>query len=78
MNSFADRNQIIHDRFALIRDPLGVAPLYYGQTTDGALCFASEVKGVLEFTNQVHVLVDQYNKFSVKLKDTVVNLNGEN
>jgi asparagine synthase (glutamine-hydrolysing) len=39
--------QILHDRLALIRDPLGVAPLYYGQTTDGALCFASEVKALI-------------------------------
>jgi asparagine synthase (glutamine-hydrolysing) len=33
--------------FELLRDPLGVAPLYYGQTVDGALCFASEVKALL-------------------------------
>jgi asparagine synthase (glutamine-hydrolysing) len=39
--------QIIHDRFALLRDPLGVAPLYYGQTADGALCFASEIKALV-------------------------------
>lgn len=39
--------QVIRGRFALIRDPLGVAPLYYGQTTDGALCFASEVKALI-------------------------------
>lgn len=39
--------QIIHDSFALIRDPLGVAPLYYGKTTDGKICFASEVKALM-------------------------------
>ncbi len=39
--------QILHDDFALIRDPLGVAPLYYGHTADGALCFASEVKPLI-------------------------------
>ncbi len=38
------------------RDPLGVAPLYYGWTEDGLLCFASEVKGLLELTQDVHEL----------------------
>ncbi len=36
------------------RDPLGVCPLYYGRTDDGVLCFASEVKGLLEVTRDVH------------------------
>lgn len=31
----------------LKRDPLGVAPLYYGYNEEGALCFASEVKALL-------------------------------
>lgn len=38
----------------LTRDPLGVAPLYFGRTADGALCFASEVKALLEVTRVVH------------------------
>ncbi len=38
----------------LARDPLGVCPLYYGHTDDGALCFASEVKALLEATHDVH------------------------
>jgi asparagine synthase (glutamine-hydrolysing) len=38
----------------LARDPLGVRPLYYGRTNDGALCFASEVKALLEATRSVH------------------------
>jgi len=42
--------------FNLKRDPLGVAPLYYGQSVDGALCFASEVKALLEATRQVREL----------------------
>lgn len=37
----------------LARDPLGVRPLYYGRTDDGALCFASEVKGLLQVTQDV-------------------------
>ncbi len=40
----------------LKRDPLGVAPLYYGWTDDGALCFASEVKALLDITRKVHEL----------------------
>jgi asparagine synthase (glutamine-hydrolysing) len=40
----------------LTRDPLGVAPLYYGFTNDGALCFASEVKGLTNLTQNIHEL----------------------
>ncbi|KAF0108443.1 MAG: hypothetical protein FD146_1017 [Anaerolineaceae bacterium] len=40
--------------FELKRDLLGVTPLYYGRTNDGELCFASEVKGLLEATCDVH------------------------
>jgi asparagine synthase (glutamine-hydrolysing) len=38
----------------LERDALGIVPLYYGRREDGALCFASEVKGLLEATKDVH------------------------
>jgi asparagine synthase (glutamine-hydrolysing) len=34
------------DGFILKRDPVGAAPLYYGHTADGSLCFASEVKAL--------------------------------
>lgn len=40
--------------FELRRDRLGVRPLYYGWTTDGAFCFASEVKGLLPVTRDIH------------------------
>jgi asparagine synthase (glutamine-hydrolysing) len=38
---------------SLIRDELGVAPLYYGFTEDESLCFASEVKAMKDFVNSV-------------------------
>ena len=38
------------------RDPLGIAPLYYGWTKDGIFCFASEVKGLLVATTDIHEL----------------------
>lgn len=41
----------------LKRDPLGVAPLYYGWTQDHSLCFSSEVKGLLGNTRDVHELL---------------------
>jgi asparagine synthase (glutamine-hydrolysing) len=44
------------DDLVLKRDPLGVAPLYFGQTKDGVLCFASEVKGLLAQTRDIHEL----------------------
>lgn len=40
----------------LIRDELGAAPLYYGRTQQGALCFASEVKALLEVSDEVREL----------------------
>lgn len=49
--ALADGNNL-----TLKRDPLGVAPLYYGWTKDGVLCFASEVKGLLEVTRDIHEL----------------------
>ncbi len=39
--------QVIRGQLTLIRDPIGVAPLYYGHAPDGALCFASEVKALI-------------------------------
>ena len=44
----------------LKRDPWGVAPLYYGWAKDGLLCFASEVKGLLEVTRDVHEIPPGY------------------
>lgn len=38
----------------LERDALGVVPLYYGRREDGTLCFASEVKGLLEASRDIH------------------------
>ncbi len=37
----------------LKRDPLGVAPLYYGYNAENALCFASEVKALLDMCSDI-------------------------
>jgi asparagine synthase (glutamine-hydrolysing) len=40
----------------LLRSKIGVVPLYYGRTTDGELCFASEVKALLPLTDRINEL----------------------
>ena len=46
--------QVAEGRLTLRRDSLGVAPLYYGYTAEGTLCFASEVKALLDLTHTLH------------------------
>lgn len=46
--------RLINGELFLKRDELGVAPLYYGYDTRGALCFASEVKSLVLVTMDVH------------------------
>ena len=48
--------RVVDGRLVLIRDRLGVAPLYYGRTDGGALCFASEVKALLPAAGIVYEL----------------------
>lgn len=45
---------LVDGRPLLERDALGIVPLYYGRREDGALCFASEVKGLLEATVDIN------------------------
>lgn len=45
---------------SLMRDRLGVAPLYYGTNSEGILGFASEVKALAEFTLRVFELPPGY------------------
>lgn len=50
------RAQAAGGQVVLTRGPFGVKPLYYGLADDKTLCFASEVKAVLEVTRDVHEL----------------------
>lgn len=52
--------QAVDGTWMLTRDCLGVKPLYYGRTKDGAVCFASEVKAMLEITADVQELPPGY------------------
>ncbi len=54
--------------FELRRDRLGVRPLYYGWTSDDAFCFASEVKGLLAVTRDVHEMPPGYSFDGVEMK----------
>jgi len=45
--------QVAANDLIIKRDPLGVAPLYYANSSDGTLCFASEVKALLGLTEHV-------------------------
>lgn len=50
------RAQVETGGISLSRDSSGVCPLYYGRDEDGVLYFASEVKALLPFTQQVKEL----------------------
>lgn len=39
--------------FVAARDPMGIRPLFYGYTKEGSICFASEVKALLEFCDEI-------------------------
>ena len=55
-NGHFARSRATPSGLRLSRDPIGVAPLYYGHTAEGELCFASEVTALLEATDDVNVL----------------------
>jgi asparagine synthase (glutamine-hydrolysing) len=50
------RAELRRGSLTILRDKIGVAPIYYGKTQDGNLCFASEVKGLLPITREVNEL----------------------
>ena len=45
--------RVKNDGIVLKRDPLGIAPLYYGEDNNGILCFASEVKALVDICSEV-------------------------
>ena len=70
------RVDVSSNRLTLARDDVGVVPLYYGRTIEGALCFGSEVKSLLAVTRDVNELppatcfdgVHQVRAHSIKAK----------
>lgn len=48
--------QLTAKDLVLKRDPLGAAPLYYGWTKDGDLCFSSEIKALILATTEIFEL----------------------
>ncbi len=68
--------------FSLIRDELGVAPLYYGFAEDKSFCFASEVKALKDFVKSVFEFPPGYsfsnnsfNKYFELRSDSALNKN---
>ncbi len=55
-NGHFARAEMKNGNLTLLRDKIGVVPLYYGKTEDGDLCFASEVKALLPITNDINEL----------------------
>jgi len=60
--------QVKEGKLELTRDELGAAPLYYGQMNDETLCFASEVKGLLEVTRDVNILTPGHHYIAGEMK----------
>lgn len=52
----------------ITRDALGISPLYYGRNAEGKLCFASEVKGLLLATRDIHELPPGHSLTGSQLK----------
>ena len=46
--------ELKNEKLILERDELGIAPLYFGKTTDGITCFSSEIKSLLTATKDVN------------------------
>lgn len=45
------------DELLLARDAVGVRPVYFGETDDGSLCFASEMKALTQLAHNVNELL---------------------
>lgn len=56
------------DGIILKRDPLGIAPLYYGENEEGAICFASEVKALISLCSEIKSLPPGYKSDGERLE----------
>ena len=45
---------VVNNKLVLSRDRVGVRPLYYGYTNEGEFVYASEVKALMEATDDIH------------------------
>ncbi|MBS4016125.1 MAG: asparagine synthase [Candidatus Latescibacteria bacterium] len=51
---------IQENKLVLRRDLLGIVPLYYGKTRDHTVCFASEVKALLDLAQDINEFLPGY------------------
>lgn len=40
-------------KFLAARDPMGIRPLFYGKTKEGGIAFASEIKALIDFCDEI-------------------------
>ena len=59
-NGHIAKAEIADGKLLLRRDELGIAPLYFGKDNSNSLCFASEVKSLLEATKDINEFLPGY------------------
>ncbi len=46
---------VVHngEKILAARDPMGIRPMFYGETKEGLICFASEVKALMDYCEEI-------------------------